>query len=148
MPYFLIVTRLQNNAFVKTYHILHLIRVNFRSFPGGSMVRESPCQCRRHGFDPWSGKTLQATEQLGPVCFTNTLGRLPWWRSGLDSTVSMCVQSLVGEPRPYMPLSGAKKKKLVREIGREWECENYSLVTANENPDNILLRWGQFNFQV
>ena len=54
----------------------------------------------------------------------------------------MCVQSLVGEPIPYMPLSGAKKKKkkMVREIGREWECENYSLVTANENPDNILLR--------
>jgi len=22
-------------------------------FPGGSVVKESTCQCRRHGFDPW-----------------------------------------------------------------------------------------------
>ena len=27
-------------------------------FPGGSVVKEHPCQCRRHskcGFDPWVG---------------------------------------------------------------------------------------------
>ena len=26
--------------------------------------KESACQCRRHGFDPWSGKILHAREQL------------------------------------------------------------------------------------
>ena len=26
--------------------------------------KESACQCRRHGFNPWSGKTPHATEQL------------------------------------------------------------------------------------
>jgi len=25
-------------------------------FPGGSVVKESACQCRRHRFDPWVGK--------------------------------------------------------------------------------------------
>ena len=27
---------------------------------------ESACQCRRHGFEPWSGKIPHAAEQLGP----------------------------------------------------------------------------------
>ena len=27
---------------------------------------ESACQCRGHGFEPWSGKMPHATEQLGP----------------------------------------------------------------------------------
>ena len=25
-------------------------------FPGGSVVKHSACQCRRHRFDPWFGK--------------------------------------------------------------------------------------------
>ena len=32
-------------------------------FPGGSVVKESACQCRRHRFDPWPGKIPHATEQ-------------------------------------------------------------------------------------
>ena len=48
-------------------------------FPGGAVVKnppaglpwwrsgwESACQCRGHGFEPWSGKIPRATEQLGP----------------------------------------------------------------------------------
>ena len=29
--------------------------------------KESACQCRRYGFDPWSGKIPHATEQLNPL---------------------------------------------------------------------------------
>ena len=32
---------------------------------------ESACQCRGHGFEPWSGKIPHAAEQLGP-CTTIT----------------------------------------------------------------------------
>ena len=28
--------------------------------------KESACQCRRHGCDPWAGKTPHAMEQLSP----------------------------------------------------------------------------------
>ena len=28
--------------------------------------KESACQCRRHRFDPWSGKIPRASEQLSP----------------------------------------------------------------------------------
>ena len=31
---------------------------------------ESACQCRRHGFEPWSGKIPHAAEQLGPWATT------------------------------------------------------------------------------
>ena len=38
-------------------------------FPGGSVVKESTCQCRRHRFDPWSGKIPHVLEQLS-LCAT------------------------------------------------------------------------------
>ena len=38
---------------------------------GASLVvyfpKVSACRCRRHGFDPWSGKILHAPEQLSRV---------------------------------------------------------------------------------
>ena len=33
--------------------------------------KESTCQCRGHGFEPWSGKIPHATEQLS-LCATTT----------------------------------------------------------------------------
>ena len=41
-----------------------------QGFLGGSEVRESACQCRRHRFDPWSGKIPYA-EQLSPCTATS-----------------------------------------------------------------------------
>ena len=32
--------------------------------------KESTCQCRRHGFDPWSGKIPYAAEQQSPCTVT------------------------------------------------------------------------------
>ena len=37
---------------------------------------ESACQCRGHGFKPWSGKIPHATEQLGPWATTTEPARL------------------------------------------------------------------------
>ena len=38
--------------------------------PGGSVVKKLPAnQCRRHGFNPWSGKIPDAAEQLS-LCIT------------------------------------------------------------------------------
>ena len=37
---------------------------------------ESACQCRGHGFEPWSGKIPQAAEQLGPWATTTEPARL------------------------------------------------------------------------
>ena len=38
--------------------------------------KESTCQCRRHGFDPWSRKLPHAVEQLSPYAPT-TVARAP-----------------------------------------------------------------------
>ena len=53
---------------VKTYQVVHF--KSMQHFPGGAVV-ESACQCRGHGFDPWSGKIPHAVEQLSP-CATTT----------------------------------------------------------------------------
>ena len=37
---------------------------------------ESACQCRGHGFEPWSGKIPHAMEQLGPWATTTEPVRL------------------------------------------------------------------------
>ena len=37
---------------------------------------ESACQCRGHGFEPWSGKIPHAAEQLGPWATTTEPMRL------------------------------------------------------------------------
>ena len=37
---------------------------------------ESACQCRGHGFEPWSGRIPHATEQLGPWATTTEPARL------------------------------------------------------------------------
>ena len=40
-------------------------------FPWWSSGKESTSQCRKYGFNPWSGKIAHAVEQLGP-CATTT----------------------------------------------------------------------------
>ena len=42
-----------------------------RGLPWWRSGGESTCQCRGHGFEPWSGKIPHAAEQLSP-CATTT----------------------------------------------------------------------------
>ena len=54
-------------------------KVAFKMTPGLPWWRsgwESACQCRRHGFEPWSGKIPHAAEQLGPWATTTEPARL------------------------------------------------------------------------
>ena len=48
-----------------------------KGFPGGSVVKESACQCRRRQFDPWVGKIPWRKKwQPTPVfCLENTRQR-------------------------------------------------------------------------
>ena len=49
---------------------------------------ESACQCRGHGFEPWSGKIPHAAEHLGPWATTTEPARLepvPHNKRGHDS---------------------------------------------------------------
>ena len=47
-----------------------------RGLPWWRSGWESACQCRGHGFEPWSGKIPHATEQLGPWATTTEPARL------------------------------------------------------------------------
>ena len=45
-------------------------------FPWWRSGWESACQCRGHGFEPWSGKIPHATGQLGPWATVTEPARL------------------------------------------------------------------------
>ena len=51
--------------------LFYFPKVSFKSsclgFPWWLSGKESPCQCRRHRFNPWSKKISHATEQLSLV---------------------------------------------------------------------------------
>ena len=57
-----------------------------QGFPGGSVVKESTCQCRRHGFDPWIRKIPTSGTSPGegngnPLqysCLGNFMERVAW----------------------------------------------------------------------
>ena len=42
------------------------LRIRLPGLPWWRSGWESACQCRGHGFEPWSGKIPHAVEQLGP----------------------------------------------------------------------------------
>ena len=48
--------------------IIHI--QTFRGLPWWRSGWESACQCRGHGFEPWSGRIPHAAEQLGPWATT------------------------------------------------------------------------------
>ena len=60
----------------------------FRSFQGGSVVKESTCQYRRFGFDPWVGKTPVEKEMATHSSFL--AWEIPWTEEpgGLQSMES------------------------------------------------------------
>ena len=47
-------------------HQLRQTKNRILGLPWWRSGRESACQCRGHGFEPWSGKIPHAAEQLGP----------------------------------------------------------------------------------
>ena len=68
-----------------------------RDFPGGTVIKNPPCQYRRHkrpGFNPWVGKIPWRRKwQSTPVFFPgksqgqrSLVGYSPWDRKELDTT--------------------------------------------------------------
>ena len=51
-------------------------KIEIRGLPWWRSGWESACQCRGHGFEPWSGKIPHAVEQLGPWAATTESAHL------------------------------------------------------------------------
>ena len=51
-------------------------KTDWKGLPWWCSGWESACQCRGHGFEPWSGKIPHAAEQLGPWATTTDPARL------------------------------------------------------------------------
>ena len=63
---------------------------------------ESACQCRRQGFDPWSGKIPHATEQVSPRATTTEPSR---WSPGATTAEAQ------DAPEPMLHKKGHHKEK-------------------------------------
>ena len=55
---------------------LYLEYIKISGLPWWRSGWESACQCRGHGFEPWSGKIPHAVEQLNPWATTTEPARL------------------------------------------------------------------------
>ena len=58
------------------YHANYLLKSQRLGLPWWHSDWESACQCRGHGFEPWSGKIPHAAEQLDPWATTTEPVRL------------------------------------------------------------------------
>ena len=70
-----------------------------KGFPSWLCGKESACQCRRHGFDPWSGKTPHASQRLGP-CTTAVESVL--WRLCSATRGATALRSPTREEPPFL----------------------------------------------
>ena len=77
-----------NNA-VKISILLNAVKKGAPQWLSG---KESTCQCRRHGFDPWSRMIPHATEEETP-CATSTELRYRAWKSELLSPCAATTES-------------------------------------------------------
>ena len=67
-----------------------------KSFPGGSVRKESACQFRKAGFDPWVWKTPWRREwQLHSGILA---WRIPWTEEHFEDTVLFAWQGLNFQP--------------------------------------------------
>ena len=55
----------ERNLRIHTSHFQNILQKQ-TGLPWWCSGWESACQCRGHGFEPWSGKIPHATEQMGP----------------------------------------------------------------------------------
>ena len=108
---------------------------------------ESACQCRGHGFEPWSGKIPHAVEQLGPWATTTEPVRLePVLRSkrGCDSERPAHhdeewppLAATRGSPRTETKTQHSQKKKKKKKKKSSYEKPIKEYATRKEG-NNII----------
>ena len=82
-----------------------------RVLPWWLSGKQSACQCRRQGFDPWSGKMPHAVEGLNPVPWLLSLGSRAW-EPGLACSSDWSLHT----PEPVVHSKGSRHCKQVRSL--------------------------------
>ena len=73
-------------------------------FPADASGKESACQCRRHGFDPWIRKIRWRRKRQSTIVFLpgefhgerSLGGYSPWGHKELDTTEQLSTRSQSG----------------------------------------------------
>ena len=68
----------------------HTYKRHREDFPGGAVVKNSPANARKHGFNPRSGKIPHALEQRSPLSPFATTTEPAWHTYWSPSTKSLC----------------------------------------------------------
>ena len=111
--------------------------------------RESTCQCRRHGFDPWSRKIPHAAEQLGPGTTTiepgpQTLGATT--TESLATTTSLAVTTAACVLQS--PCSATREAAAIspRTITREQSLITATRESPHSNEDPVQPKINKSNY--
>ena len=93
------------------------------SFPGGSVAKESICQCRRSRFDPWVGKIpwRRKWQPLQYYCLRNPMDLRTWW--AIAHGVARIRHDLATKPPP-------KDKQECFDIKPQWLYKQPALRVA------------------
>ena len=89
--------------------------------PWGFPGKEPTCRCRRHGFEPWSGKIPRATEQLSP------------WATATESVYSRAQELQLLKP-PYPKACALPPEKSAQRETHALPREQPPLPAPGEKP--------------
>ena len=85
--------------YTQFYHQKYIFKnCDLEALPWWLSSKESACQCRRHRFNPWSGKIPRAGEQLSPSTTTTEPVLRAWGRKLL--TPSCPTASALQQEKP------------------------------------------------
>ena len=102
-------------------------------FPWWLRGKEFVCQCRRHRFNPWSGKIPRAAWQLGP--WATTTEPVLWsWEPSYRSPSAQCPWSATREATTVSSPHRAPSPQHLEEVpAQQWRPS-----TAKHNKQNYL----------
>ena len=113
-------------------------RVLCGGFPGGSDSKDSACQCRRHGFDPWVGKILWRRKWQNTLVFLpeNSMDRGAWWATvhGIPKSQTQLSMSRStsfmgsGKKDPTISQSPSQTHRVSKGSGANWVPASITLV--------------------
>ena len=141
------------NKLIFTFNIYILLWRYIWAYPGVSVLKESVCQCKRHGFDPWVGKiSWRRKWQCTPVFLPRkSMDRGAWGATvhGVaksQTQLSMHARMEIHCPSVKTLTKGEKKNifSLSKSLSHVWLCDpmDYTIHVILQ----AMLEWVAFPF--
>ena len=106
-----------------------MARKKMGGFPGGLNGKESICQCRRHGFNPWCRKIPHAAEQQS--LWATTIEPAPCSKGSHHNEEPACLHTAI---REQPPLATARERPMHQQrhsTAKNKHTKNFLNLTVN-----------------